>query len=73
MSRDRIYDEASEVEAQDGMVVVDGPDAVAVLLTPEAAAETSHRLLEGAPEAQGQQVRKGRPEGGAVSADPAMT
>ena len=51
---DRIYDEPSEVEAQDGVVVVDGPDGVAVLLTPGAAEETSHRLLDKATEAQGQ-------------------
>jgi hypothetical protein len=53
---DKIYDQPSEVEAEDGKVVVDGPDAVAVLLTPEAAAETSDRLLFGAAKARGQQI-----------------
>lgn len=39
----RIYDEASHVSAEDGEVIVDGPDGVAVSLTPRAAAETSDR------------------------------
>ncbi|MEG3164263.1 hypothetical protein U1701_06620 [Sphingomonas sp. PB2P19] len=33
---------------------IDGPDGVALAMTPEAAVETSDRLLEGATEAQGQ-------------------
>ena len=55
---DKIYDEPSEVKAQDGIVSVDGPDGVAVQLTPGAALETSDRLLDGAAEAQGQIVAK---------------
>jgi len=51
---DKVYNEPSQVDAQDGIVVVDGPDAVAVLLTPEAAAETSDGLLENAAKAAGQ-------------------
>jgi hypothetical protein len=51
---DKVYDTPSEVEAKDGVVAVDGPDSVAVLLTPEAAEETSNRLLEGALMADGQ-------------------
>ncbi|WP_262984816.1 hypothetical protein [Sphingomonas daechungensis] len=31
---DKVYDEPSEVEAEDGVVVVNGPDAVDVQLTP---------------------------------------
>ena len=58
---DRIYDRPSEVTADDGVVAVDGPDSVAVRLTPEAAEETSHRLLEGATTAKGQErLRKDR-------------
>lgn len=49
------YDEASTVEAEDGVVKVDGPDHVRVDLTPDAALETSDRLLEGSHEARGQQ------------------
>jgi hypothetical protein len=56
MEHDRLYDEASKVEAEDGEVLVDGPDGVAVSLTPDAAAETSDRLLDGAMTARGQQV-----------------
>lgn len=53
---DKIYDEATEVDAEDGNVVLDGPNGVAVLMTPEAAAETSDRLLFGAAKARGQQI-----------------
>jgi hypothetical protein len=53
---DKVHDEASDVEALDGRVVVDGPDGVAVLLTPDAALETSDRLHEAAVTAQGQKV-----------------
>jgi hypothetical protein len=51
---DKIYDEPSDVDAEDGTVSVDGPDAVNVRLTPEAAEETSDRLNEGAMKARGQ-------------------
>ena len=51
---DRVYSEPSRVTAEDGVVAVDGPDGVAVRLTPDAAEETSHRLLDKATEAQGQ-------------------
>jgi hypothetical protein len=56
MDHDRCYDEPSEVTAEEGEVVVDGPDGVAVSLTPDAAAETSQRLLIGAAKAQGQKL-----------------
>ena len=49
-----IYDEPSEVDAEDGAVTVIGPDAVDVRLTPEAAEETSERLNTGAMKARGQ-------------------
>jgi hypothetical protein len=50
----QIHDSASDVSAENGTVVVDGPDGVAVKLTPEAAEETSARLLDGAVQASGQ-------------------
>jgi hypothetical protein len=50
----RVHDTPSDVEAEDGTVYVDGPDGVAVALSPEAAKETSDRLLEKATEASGQ-------------------
>ena len=50
----KLHDEASNVTAEHGQVLVDGPDGVAVSLTPDAAVETSDRLLQAAVEAQGQ-------------------
>ena len=58
MEHDRTYDEPSEVNAEEGEVVVDGPDGVAVTFTPEAASETSDRLLIGAAKAQGQKLEQ---------------
>jgi hypothetical protein len=46
--------EPSKVTAEDGLVFVDGPDGVAFVTTPEAAEETSQRLLDGAAQALGQ-------------------
>ena len=54
MPDSRIYDEASEIDAKDGVVSVKGPDAVDVRLTPDAAEETSERLNTGAMKARGQ-------------------
>jgi hypothetical protein len=51
-----LHDQPSEVSAEQGEVMVDGPDGVAVSLTPEAAAETSQRLLRGAAQARRQQI-----------------
>jgi hypothetical protein len=60
MTPEEPYDEPSQVAAEDGAVVVDGPDGVAITLTPEAAIETSQRLLESGLTAQGQRVQKER-------------
>jgi len=59
---DTIYNEATEVSAKDGTVVLDGPDGVDVTITPEAAEETSNRLFDAAAEARGQELmrQKGR-------------
>lgn len=59
----KVHDEASKVTADDGIVMVDGPDGVAVSMTPRAAAETSDRLLEGSAEAQGQLLQRQAIEG----------
>ena len=50
----KAHDEASKVEADRGEVVVDGPDGVAVSLTPDAAIETSERLMDKGLTAAGQ-------------------
>ena len=42
---------------------VDGPDGVAVPMTPEAAAETSDRLLAASAQAMGQQLEARRLKG----------
>jgi hypothetical protein len=46
--------EASEVTAEQGEVIVEGPDGVAVTLTPDAAEETGKRLIKAASEARAQ-------------------
>lgn len=57
----KTYRDPSDVRAVDGEVEVDGPDAVNVTLTPEAAEETSDRLLKEAARAAGQRRLKGMP------------
>jgi hypothetical protein len=71
MAHDRTYGTPSEVVAEAGEVIVDGPDGVAVSLTPDAALETSQRLLEGGLMAQGQRVngRRRARGGGAAGED----
>jgi len=49
-----VYNNPSSVRAVDGSVEVDGPDQVDVSLTPEAAEETSERLLRQSFKARGQ-------------------
>lgn len=58
----KVYDTPSEVTVKDGNVVLEGPDGIGVLMTPEAALETSDRLLDGATEAHGQRVRDAEAE-----------
>ncbi len=52
------YDQPSEVSAEDGEVQLDGPDGVAIAFTPEAAEETSQRLLLGAMAGHAQRERR---------------
>jgi hypothetical protein len=54
MSDKDVHTQASKVSATDGAVAMDGPDAVDVQLTPEAAEETADRLTDEAVMARGQ-------------------
>ena len=56
----KVREKASTVIAECGQVIVDGPGGVALSLTPDAAAETSDRLLRAAAEAQQQILEKKR-------------
>jgi hypothetical protein len=58
MADDKTYDGPSLVKAEDGDVVLDGPDGVDVKMTPDAAVQTSDRMFQGSVRAQGQRVRK---------------
>ena len=57
----KTYEDPSDVHAVDGKVEVDGPDAVDVTLTPEAAEETSDRLIKEATRAAGQRRLRDMP------------
>jgi hypothetical protein len=61
MTHDKIFDQATKVTAKDGEVILDGPDAVDVKVTPEAAEETADNLVEGAVMARGQRRLKDLP------------
>ena len=37
--------QASDVIAEEGHIIIEGPDGVAVTMSPDAAEETAHRLL----------------------------
>ncbi|HEV2867549.1 MAG TPA: hypothetical protein VGX37_13650 [Allosphingosinicella sp.] len=53
------HTDPSEVMAEEGEVIVEGPNGVAVTLTPEAAEETGRRMMRAASEAR-RQVRSGQ-------------
>ncbi len=48
------HGEPSDVVAEQGDVIVEGPDGVAVTLTPDAAEETGRRMMKAAAEAREQ-------------------
>lgn len=54
MQNEQVYEQASEVEADEGVVLVTGPGTIRVRFTPDAAEETSDRLAAGAMKARGQ-------------------
>lgn len=47
-------DHGGEATAEEGVVILDGPDGVAVTMTPEAAEATGRALLDAAEKAVGQ-------------------
>ena len=61
MTDKQIYEKPSTVTAEEGDVLVVGPDDVDIALTPDAAEETSNRLLEGSMKARGQRLFKDYP------------
>lgn len=48
--------EPSDVNAEQGKVIVEGPEGVAVTLTPDAAEETARRLISAASQARLQEA-----------------
>jgi hypothetical protein len=54
----KAYDTPADVDAERGEVVVVGPGGIQYNFTPEAAEETSDRMLFGAAKAKGQQIRE---------------
>lgn len=61
MTEKIVHSEPSKVSADDGAVAMDGPDAVDVQLSPEAAEETADRLTDEAVMARGQRRLRGLP------------
>jgi hypothetical protein len=57
---EKAHDIPADVYAEEGDVNVVGPGGIRYAFTPEAAAETSDRLLDGAATAHGQRL-KGKP------------
>lgn len=49
-----VHEKGGKAVAQEGQVMLDGPDGVAVSMTPEAAEETAQQLLQAASEARNQ-------------------
>jgi len=47
-----VQTKAGSVSTEQGQVMLDGPDGVAVAMTPDAALETGRRLIAAAQEAQ---------------------
>lgn len=54
MDHQTAFDSPSQVSAEDGNVIVDGPDGVAITMSPAAAEETANRLLSAVAEARSQ-------------------
>lgn len=52
--------QASQVVADAGNIIIDGPDGVAVTMSPDAAEETARRLIAAAGEARRQAEQSSR-------------
>lgn len=61
MNHSDAHGDPSDVMAEEGEVIVEGPNGVAVTLTPEAAEETARRMARAASEARRQQGKKDGP------------
>lgn len=57
MPRDGVFDQSGKAYAEEGQVMLDGPDGVAISMTPDAADETGRELIRAASEAR-QQIGK---------------
>jgi hypothetical protein len=58
----RVHDRAGDAEAVEGVVLVEGPDGVALTLTPRAASVMSRRLAASASRAAAQRRKTGPAE-----------
>ncbi len=56
----RAHPEASQVVADAGNIIIDGPDGVAVTMSPDAAEETARRMLAACGEARRQAEQSSR-------------
>lgn len=54
MSESKVYNDPGTASAEQGEVLLDGPDGIAISLTPFAAEETAKQLLRAAAEARAQ-------------------
>ncbi|HEX7781246.1 MAG TPA: hypothetical protein VF509_00410 [Sphingobium sp.] len=52
MSESKVYGKPGKAAAEEGQVLLDGPDGIAISLTPFAAEETGKELLRAAAEAR---------------------
>ena len=57
MPRNGVFDESGKAYAEEGQVMLDGPDGVAISMTLDAADETGRELIRAAAEAR-QQIGK---------------
>lgn len=55
---EKVADTPADVFAEEGEVLVEGPGGIVYSFTPEAAVETSDRLLHGGLEARGQRMKR---------------